>query len=461
MRGSLITALLLGWVTAAAVAQELRVGAAQVKITPPVGIGMAGYYFERGAQGTHDELFARAIVIQSGDTRVALVGLDLIGTTRPMVETARQIIEKETGIPGANVMISATHAHTGPVLTDRGQREDAQGGAADLTRQYAAELPKRIAQSVKEGNEKLAPARASVAIGREERLSFNRRFHMKDGTVGWNPGKLNPNIVRPAGPIDPDVGVILFEKIVEKGPAPAIATYVNFAMHPDTVGGEHFSADYPGVLANLLAGYKGEQMVTLFANGCCGNINHVDTSWAGAQKGHAEAHRIGTILSAEVLQSYKKLQPATGALRVGSQMVELPLPKVTAEQTQEARVTIAKYGMKDNRGFIEKVQAYKVLDVASRGGRPHQVEVQVVILGEDLAIVSMPGEIFVELGLDLKKRSPFKHTLIAELANGAIGYIPDRKAYAEGAYEPISARCAEGSGEMLVEAAVKMLKELK
>lgn len=440
-------------------ATDLRVGTAAVKITPPVGIGLAGYYFERGAQGTHDDLFAKAIVIELNDTRVALVGLDLISTTRTIVESARREIEKSTGIPAAHVMISATHAHTGPVLPERGSREDSQGGAADLAANYSNRLPGLIAECVRLAASHLQPAQAWAAVGREERLSFNRRFFMNDGTVGWNPGKLNPKIVKPAGPIDPDVGVVLFESQPSNAPAKALATYVNFAMHSDTVGGQYFSADYPGALSRLLAAYKGDAMITLFANGTCGNINHIDVTWPAAQHGQDEAHRIGTILAAEVFQTYKKLQPLKAdALRIRSQIVKLPLPPVTADQIKQAQATVERYGMKDNRGFMEKVQAYKVLDVAERQGKPYEVEVQVIALGDELAWVSLPGEIFVELGLQIKRASPFRYTMIAELANGSIGYIPDRKAYREGNYEPVSARCAEGSGELLAETAVNLLR---
>jgi len=440
---------------------ELRVGAAAINITPPAGIGMAGYYFERGAQGTNDDLFSKTIVLEQDGERVALVALDLIATTRWMVEAARREIEQTTKLRGDHVMISATHAHTGPVLAKRGAREAAQGGEAEVSRNYSVTLPKRIAESVRLAASRLEPARVAAAIGREERLSFNRRYFMKDGTVRWNPGKLNTNIVRTAGPIDPDVGVVLFEAPRDKAPPLAIATCVNFAMHPDTVGGENFSADYPGALSRLLASYKGTNMVTLFANGACGNINHVDVNWANPQKGPSEAHRIGAILAAEVFQTYKQLQPVKpGRLQARSQTVKLPLPELSADDIEKARATVKRYTMKDNSGFMEKVHAYKVLDVAAREGQPHEVEVQVIALGPELAWVSLPGEIFVELGLAIKRASPFKYTMIAELANGSIGYVPDQPAYAQGAYEVVSSRCAEGAGEMLVARAVTLLKEL-
>ncbi|MBM3834278.1 MAG: hypothetical protein FJ403_13625 [Verrucomicrobia bacterium] len=442
---------------AAAAPDALKAGASAVKITPPVGINMAGYYFDRAAEGTHDDLYSKALVIENGDVRAAFVTLDLISTTRAMVEAARTEIERATGIPASHVMISATHAHTGPVLAGRTARETAQGAAKDLTQRYTGDLPKLIAESVRSAAGRMASARALAAIGREEGLSFNRRFFMRDGAVGWNPGKLNTNIVKPAGPIDPDVGVVYFDS----GLTNPVATYVNFAMHPDTVGGLRFSADYPYTLARLLGEYKGPEMVTVFANGTCGNINHVDVKWAARQSGHAEAARIGTVLAAAVLQTYKQLQPVKlGPLRSRSEMVKLALPEIKRGDVERARAIAVRYGTKDEPTFLEKVEAFKVLDVAAREGKPHEVEVQVIALGPDLAWVSLPGEIFVELGLAIKKASPFRYTMIAELANGSIGYIPDHKAYAEGNYEPISARCAAGSGERLAETAVTLLKEL-
>src|SRR5690606_27043408 len=117
----------------------------------------------------------------------------------------------------------------------------------------------------------------------EEKLSSNRRWWMRDGSVGWNPGKRNPELVRPAGPIDPEVGVFYAETADRE--ARPILTFVNFAMHPDTTGGTRVSADYPGVLARLLALCKGPDMLTLFANGTCGNLNHLNFRWERPQQG--------------------------------------------------------------------------------------------------------------------------------------------------------------------------------
>jgi hypothetical protein len=453
----------VGWLAAGqpgALAAGTRVGAAAVDITPPLGIPMAGYYHERGADGVLDPLFSKALVIEQEGERAAFVVLDIIGVTRSITDQARAQIEQTTGIKGSHVMISATHAHTGPELAQRGQRSADMGGQKQSAVDYTEGLPNRVAQCVRLANERLQPALLRLAKGRCEGLAFNRRYLMRDGSVGWNPGKLNPEIVMPAGPTDPEVGILYAELPDANGPTKSIATYVNFAMHPDTTGGSKFSADWPGALSRLLASYHGSNHVTLVANGACGNINNFDFFWKWPNSGPFEQNRISAILGAAVFQAYKDLQPVSGPIRARSETVELGLPEITAAQVEEAKRTIEL--TKDDRGanFMKLVRAYRALDVAARQGKPHQVEVQVIALGRDAAWVSLPGEVFVELGLAIKQRSPFTRTFIVELANESIGYIPNRRSYAEGNYEPESARCAAGSGEKLVEVAVRLLTDL-
>jgi hypothetical protein len=430
-------------------------------ITPPFGIPLAGYYHERGADGVLDPLYSKALVLESEGQRAVLVVLDLLTVRREITDQARVAIEKTTGIKGNSVMISATHAHTGPELARAAQPGSDRAGQNRLVADYSEALAEKIAQSVQLASQRLKPAQLGVATGRCEDLAFNRRYFLRDGTVGWNPGKLNPNVVRPAGPSDPEVGLLYIEKPGAAGPTESIASYVNFAMHPDTTGGSKISADWPGALGRVLAGYHGSNHVTLVANGTCGNLNHVDTSWRWPQGTAIEQYRIATILGASVFQAYKHLTRVTvGPPRVKSDIVELALPEVSSAQLEEAKQTLAT--TKDDRdgNFMKLVRSQRVLDVAAREGRPYHVEVQVIVLGKDIAWVGLPGEIFVELGLAIKQRSPFPHTFVVELANESIGYIPDRRSYAEGNYEPESARCAAGSGERLVEAAAKLLTEL-
>jgi neutral ceramidase len=440
-------------------AEDLRVGAAAVVITPPPGTPMAGYYSERLAAGVHDDLYARALVLEKAGEKAALVALDLISTPRDLVEEARQQIERATGLRGTNVMISATHSHTGPVLQGRGLREDLLGAKTKAVQDYRESLPSTITEAVRLAEQRLAPAMASIAHGHEPTIAFNRRFHMRDGTVGWNPGKRNPNILKPAGTIDPDVPIVFFATRDRK----PLAAYINYAVHLDNVGGLKISADMPSTLIKLLAEVKGPEMVTIYTTGCCGDVNHIDVAWAEPQHGFDNAARMGIILAGAVLRAWPNLKPIEpGPLRIKSETVKLPLSTIKPGDVEKARETVRRFrGPKPSQpAFLETVDAFKVLDVADRQGRPWEVEVQAVALGRDLAWVSLPGEIFVELGLTIKQDSPFPMTILAELANGSVGYVPARRAYAQGNYEVVSARCAEGSGELLVETAVRLLKDL-
>ncbi len=444
------------WVACAApVFADLRAGAAAVKITPPLGLPLAGYYSPRGAQGVHDDLYARALVLELEGSRAALVVCDLISLPRDIVEQARRRVSETVGLPPERVMLSATHTHTGPALAGRTRRDDVAAQSSEAARRYRAELPERIAESVRLAASRLEPARLWAAVGQVQSLAFNRRYVMKDGSVAWNPGKLNPNIVRPAGPVDPSLPVLYLDTPAGR----PLATLVNFAMHLDTVGGSEYSADYPFTLASLLGKIKGPEMVTLFTLGAAGNVNHLDVRTRDRQKGHEEAARIGTVLAGETLKCYaglRLLRPS--ALAARSRIVELPLAPADPSEAEWARRTAATFGKPDAAPFMDLVRAFKLLDVIERRGRPIAAEVQVIALAPELAWVGLPGEIFVELGLAVKHASPFGLTIVQSLTNDSIGYVPNRQAYAEGAYEVVSARCAEGSGEMLVAAALDLLK---
>jgi hypothetical protein len=434
-------------------AAELRVGAAAVKITPVNGTPMAGYYSRRDSQGVLDDLYAKAIVLDDGKTKAAMVVCDLIGVPPAPVREARRLIEAKTGIPAERVMISATHAHTGPVVLGGSAHDAVVAGGSKLSREYAEQLPKWIAEAVDAAHAQRTAARISYACENETEVSFIRRFWMKDGTVAWNPGKRNPNVIRPIGAIDPQVNVVYAEAADQK----PLLTYVNFALHLDTTGGMLISADFPATIARRLADWRGPEMLTVFANGCCGNINHIDVQWAARQGGPEEARRIGTILAADVLKACRHLTPAAGGLSVRCEKVQLPLAKFTDEDLRQAQELDAKRN--PNAPFLEQVKAYRVLDVAARKGRLFDVDVQVFALGQDVAWVALPGEVFVELGLSIKAASPFRQTNVIELANGGLSYIPHRSAFSEGQYEVVSTRCAEGTGELLVTTAVRLLAE--
>ena len=460
---SFATLLLAVWSLAAA-DKPFRAGAAQVDITPPTGTPMAGSFAKRSSVGVIDPIYAKAIVVECDGGKAVFVSVDLLIITRSVAVATRKLIAEQTGIAAERVMISATHTHSGPVVRWELPMEDEHtGGTSPPVLDFTSKLPALIARAVADANAKLAPARGSVAMGREEHLSFNRRYKMKDGSVSWMGPKLKPDVVGPAGPIDPDVGV--WHLSTAGKDATPLATYVNFAMHPTTIGGVKISPDYPGYLAKRLADYQGADALTFFANGCSGNIGQFVSNWADPQFGPREAERIGTVLAAGVFRAWPHLQPLkTFAPRTRSTVVALTRKKFSEKEIEEARRVASRMSSKKPSPELDAqtmAKATRVLDTIAAPDSPLEAEVQVIALSDDLAIVALPGEMFVELGLAIKKASPFRRTFIAELANDYIGYVPNRSAYAEGEYEVASARCAAGSGEMLVDAAVKMLKELR
>jgi neutral ceramidase len=432
----------------------MRLGVGATVISPPNGTPMAGYYSPRGSEGVLDDLYAKATVIDDGESRIALVVCDLIGVPRTLVVESRRLIEEQSSIPGDCIMISATHTHTGPSLGGGSLYTSLEGEAGNSRREYEASLPVLIAEAVAQAVDDLQPARLAFASEQEDKLAFVRRFWMRDGSVGWNPGRGNPNIIRPVGPIDPEVA-LLYAESLEGDP---LLTYISYAMHTDTTGGSLVSADFPGALGRIMVPIKGPDMLTIFANGACGDINHVNVNWSDRQKGPGEATRLATILAGAVCKAYMDTTPITvGAIQASSQIVSLPLAPVTEEEVAAARELL---GSNESVPFIEKVAAHKAIDVASRDGEPIEAEVQVLALGQDVAWVGLPGEIFVAIGLSIKEASPFQQTYVVELANDKIGYVPSRSAYAEGQYEVVSARCAVGSGEMLATQAIIMLDAL-
>jgi len=394
-------------------AGELRAGAAQVDITPKKGTPMAGYYRFRAVDGVLDPIFAKSIVIEKDGVHAVLVAIDLSGTTRPIVAAARKAIEEQCGIKGDHVLISATHTHTGPQLARGSLMDDITKATSPPGMAYMEALPQWIAQSVKEALAKLAPAEASAVVGKAEGISFNRRV-LREGVQEalWQPRTINPATDRPAGPVDPDVGILLFN--VDGQP---VASYLNFAMHPTSVGGGlKISADYPGVFAKLVAERHGPGMVCLFANGCCGDINHNDYIHGRRRT----TQELGTALADAATAAWPDLKPLTPFTpRVKSAQVTLQRRSFDEAAIAKAK-DIAARMMTENLGTVPMAEAVCILETLAKKEMPLLAEVQVIAFSEELAVVSLPGEIFVELGLAIKKASPFKHTFIAELANGSI-----------------------------------------
>ena len=426
---------------AASTMPGLKIGVASATITPFLDIPLEGYYYPRMPDGVHDDLHAKALVIDDGHEQAVLVACDLVEVPREAVEDARRKISARCGIPADHILISATHTHTGPQAVPS----------------YVTSLGHWIADSVLTAEGKKQPALLWAAIEQEPALAHNRRYLMKADTVQTNPGFLNPNVVRPVGPIDPRVGVLVAE---DEKHSP-IMTWVNYAMHLDTVGGTWISADYAYYLARTLAAVKGNDMLTVFTIGAAGDINHWDVQRPGPQRGFETAQGLGETLAGDVVKAYTHLQALNSVrIKAVSETIELPIQKVTAQEVAEAEKIVAQPPPMGVDFTLDRVKAEKVVHVNKRKGEDLRAEIQVLAVGP-VAFVAIPGEYFVELGMRISKESPFPYTFIVELANGDVGYIPTRKGFEEGGYEPTSTPLAPGGGEKIADKAIELLKQCK
>ena len=444
-------------------ADDVRAGFAAVDITPPVGWRKGGGFSELISAGVHDPLLAKAAVFRQGTAAAALVVCDLLSVTEYNTTPTRRAISRRTGIPFENVVICATHTHGGPEY--HGPLRDLvhQRAVAEKGRDphepidYDAFLNERIARAVVAAGEKAIPAKVEVVRARQEGLAFNRRYHMKNGVVRFNPGKLNPDIERPAGPTDPDLPFLLFRRADDGRPFGGLSV---FAMHVAVFGGAEIGADYPAVLQRHLGRHFGGDFFSLFGQGAAGDINHVNTA---SKESDPSPEVIGERLGDTIVTELPKAAAVTSpSLAVRSAVVKWPLYEVTPEQVARAKEVMARTGRKPIE-FLLHVEAWRVLlndDYRRRFGDALPNEVQVIRFGADTALVTLPHEVFVEIGLDIKKRSPFKHTLVLSMAHDVDFYVPTRRAYAEGGYEVVTTPLKPGVGEALADAAVKLLGEL-
>ncbi len=420
---------------------QLKVGTAKTDITPPMGFSMRGYYSERLASSVHDELYARALVLDDGKNKLVLVICDNIVPYAEVNKKVRKTIHDELGIAPENIIINATHTHTGPHLIEP----------------YDKILSVKIADAIRIANQRLEPAAIKAGIGREEHISFNRRFLMRDGTVRCNPPILSPDIVKPMGPIDPEIGIFYITTLDGK----PIATFVNFAMHLDTVGGTEISADYLYFMGKILKAVKGEDMMVYFGIGTCGNINHINR-YKEREKfpRFGKAEQIGHVLAGDVIKEYPTLKSLENTiLKAEREIIFLELQQYTKEEIDQAKIDAKKSPTNSTTKSITR-RALKILRLQKLDGKPIEAEVQVFRIG-DIAIVSLPGEVFVELGLAIKEKSPFEYTFVIENSQSGIGYVPDEKAFDQGAYEVNVSLMKKGENEKLVETALRLLNKIK
>jgi hypothetical protein len=440
----------------------LRVGYAEADITPPLGGSMPGYFTDRHATGVLDPLMAKVVYLEGSGESVAIVACDLIGVPTTITAIVRERVAKATANPPRNVWIHATHTHTGGFLprndTFTSDAESIYPGfyAGKTDDRWVEQMIVRTVGAVVEAQRSARiETKFTLHEGREPTVAHIRRYVMKDGSVRTNPGRNNANIVGPAGEIDPRIDILRFEA--------ARVLVAIYGMHPDCIGGTLFSADYPGHVTEALRHALGAEWRVQFLNACCGNINHIDLSNTNQKNGPDESKRLGQKLALAALAVLKKGQDIDKPiLRALSAKVPSKLRKPDAADVKKAEALLPP-GQPPNPkalGFND-IYAPAVLILARTKDREHVAEIAALRLGS-FGLAFLPGEIFVELGREVEAGSPLKPTRTIGLTNGAQGYIPTKRAFAEGGYEPgyRSARYESDTGHTWAAKAVELLKEL-
>jgi len=450
-------------------------GAAAVDITPPLGVRMAGYFEERVARDVHDPLFAKALALDDGDTALVIIVCDLLGVKRERLDEAKRLIYERTGVPPSNVLICCTHTHTGPDVDNLGYPPPRDPRAIDMS--YGELLARKIADAAQLALNRLEAAELGVEREEEPKPLGNRRFYMKDGTVWTNPGILNPNIVGPAGPVDPELLVLC---VRSPGGGRTLGLLANYAMHYAGLSPTErredmytISADYFGLYAEIVQRVRGERFVAMLANGASGDVIMFDAMRPHKEvnkfMGHAE--RVAALLAAKTAWAWNQMSFA-GDVKFAAAMEEVAIPRrfpTDAEIEFAARLARGEVKAVNMRHLALKHFFYPKLDEYLYAPKHVKTWIQVLAIGDRAAVVGLPGELFVELGLRIKRESPFKHTFVCGLANDYVGYVPTLRAFKEegpleasGSYETTIGPnvLAPEAGDIIVETAIKILKKL-
>ena len=446
----------------------LRAGAAAVDITPKVfPLNMPGGFSANMAESAHDPLHARAMVLADGATTLAMVVVDNLGAGPDVLDEAKAIASKQTGIPVEKMLVSSTHSHSAAPLNTRTEPAAA----------YRKLFVEGVADSIVKAHAALRPAAVGAASHPLPDEVFNRRWFLKPDKMPLNPyGKLDkvkmnpgtsPEVLdHPAGPTDPDITIISVQDLKRK----PVALFANYSLH--YVGGMphgQISADYYGEFARLIPSrIRGdENFVAMMSNGTSGDINNIPFGITRPPREPFEQIRIVAGKAADTAWlAHRKIENHSADARLGmlQRAITLKYRRATAEQVADAKAVVAIQD-KDAIAKLPRLAehyARGTIAAAERAEETITVIIQAVRIG-DLAVCGIPFETFVETGLELKKRSPFPQTMVIGLANGRHGYLPTPEQHALGGYETWLGTnvVQEDASVILTKNLLEMLAELK
>ena len=444
---------------------KLQAGFARTNITPMMGIELVGYFFERPATGVLDEIEIIALALGCGDEKAVILTVDNEGLTRDVTTDYRKAISEQTGISMESIYIHATHSHTAPIL-----KKDSD---VAIEREYYEFVRRKIVDVAAFALKDLKPAKMGWGIGKAPNISFVRRYRMKDGSVQTNPGIDNPEIAHPLGKVDDSVYVLRFDR---EGADSLVL--VNFANHPDSVGGSEISADWLGATRRLVEKtIDGTKCIVL--NGAQGDINHVNVHPTGGYmndmridfdgpRSYKHCNYLGRVVTAGVLQAYDKVKFVdVDTLKCKQRTIHVASNMPAPEELPEAhRIDdLHNAGKDDELGYSGMMlttvvaEAWRMVSL-EHGPESYDMDLSGIALG-DIAFVGIPGEPFAGIGFGLRETEGWDLVLATCITNGKHGYFPMKEAYDEGGYESRSSFFKAGVAEYIIQESKKLLDELK
>jgi neutral ceramidase len=451
---------------------SLCAGAARTKLEPPAGLAMLGYGNRIGRNaGVHDDLAAQALVLDDGAHKIAIVGVDVLALGARIADDIRERAAAGTGIAADSILICATHTHSAPAFnifaTPRADAKPAEGRNLEWER----ELPDKIASTIVDAHKSLEPATLRAATARFT-LGINRRLMRRHGQIQLAANR--------SGPADAEVVALG----AYRPDGTAIAFVMNYPCHGVVLCEDNllYSRDWPGFAMDEIesagASSASQGPISVFLQGATGNI---DPRSRGSFE-VAEQH--GRAMGCAAFDALQRAPSISDARIIARRIaLNLALKDLSADLTVARDcATETKASLDSHRGgdgyqlkrlrdhhaqSLAALSALEVLEEQNRRDRRVDMArrelataMTVVTIG-NLALIGIPGELFVELGLVLKASPHFAQTFVAGYCNDLIGYIPTRAAYAEGGYEVDTARVAAGSGEAMVEAALSSLAAIR
>ncbi|MBI5773783.1 MAG: neutral/alkaline non-lysosomal ceramidase N-terminal domain-containing protein [Verrucomicrobia bacterium] len=419
-----------------------KAGAAASNITPFIGAGIVGGFTTPPSTHIHDELHARCLALDDGETRLAFAIVDSVSVNREVFDEAKRLVSEATGLPRENMMMSATHTHS--ASSARGTNAFVFEKSLD---DYQSFLARRIADGVRRALNNLQPARIGWGAGQVPQHVFNRRWLLKDGKTSVNPfgeqdrAVMNPgnrpDLLKPAGPTNSEVYFIS----VESTNGRPIALLANYWLHyVGGVGNGHISADYFGVFCDRIQELLGADrqdppFVGVLANGPCGDVNNIN--FTAPREKHAPYEKMKIVandVAQEVLRVRKTIRHRDWVeLKSAQAELELKMRHPTPEMLARAQQILARPATISPAHRLEGTYASRTV-AAAKWPESISIVLQTFRIG-DLGIAAVPFETFTETGLEIKAKSPFKDTFTIELANGGYGYLPTPEQHELGGYE--------------------------